>query len=64
METHYFKVFTKRLANILCQKGFKVVRTEINNEKPWLYIYLFEDSDALQEVIQEFLNEEAMKRGK
>lgn len=61
MQTQCYKVFTKRLANILCEQGFKVERTEINNQKPWLYVYLFEDSKELRQAIQEFLNKEALK---
>lgn len=48
----YYKIFTKKLANLLCQQGFQVVGTEINNKKPWLYVYLFEDSDELREAVQ------------
>ena len=59
-----YKVFTKRLANILCEQGFNFVRTEINNEKPWLYVYLFEDSEELRAAIQEFLDKEALKNGR
>ena len=56
-----YKVFTKRLANLLCQQGFKIVGTEINNRKPWLYVYLFENSEALQASVEEFLSEEGRK---
>lgn len=48
----YYKIFTKKLANLLCQQGFQVVGTEINNKKPWLYVYLFEDSDELREAVK------------
>lgn len=47
-----YKVFTKKLANKLCQLGFKIVGTEINNQKPWLYVYLFEDTPQLREAIE------------
>ena len=48
-----FKVFTKKLANALCKKGYKVVGTAINNEKPWLNVFLFEDSEKLRQDINE-----------
>ena len=54
-----FKIYTKRLANILCKQGYTMLGTEINNEKPWLYVYLFEDSDALRASVQEFLKGES-----
>ena len=50
-----YKVFTKKLANILCKQGFQIIRTELNNSKPWLYVYLFEDSDALRRAINEYI---------
>jgi len=46
-----FTVFSKQLANKLCKQGFNIVQTDINNEKPWLYVYYFEDSEELQEAI-------------
>lgn len=46
-----YKVFTKRLASILCQLGFKIVKTEVNNQKPWLLVYLFEDTPELREAV-------------
>ena len=57
----YYKVFTKRLANLLCEQGYRVVGTEINNRKPWLYVYLFENTEELRASIEEFLSEEGRK---
>lgn len=54
-----YKVFTKRIANALCQRGFQVIGTEINNAKPWLYVYLFDDTPELREALAE-----EMQRGK
>lgn len=51
----HYKIFSKVLANRLCSLGFKVIGTEINNQKPWLYVYLFEDTTALREAVQEFV---------
>ena len=50
-----YKVFTKKLANILCRQGFQIVRTELNNSKPWLYVYLFEDSEELRQAIEKYI---------
>lgn len=44
----YFKIFSKTLANQLCKEGFAVVATEINNLRPWMYVYLFEDTPELR----------------
>lgn len=50
----HYKIFSKVLANRLCSLGFKMIGTEINNQKPWLYVYLFEDTDKLRTAVQEF----------
>lgn len=57
----YYKVFTKRLANLLCEQGYRVVGTEINNKKPWLYVYLFENTEDLRDSVERFLSEEGRK---
>ena len=56
--TKGFKVYTKRVANELCKQGFKMLGTVINNEKPWLYVYLFEDTESFRAALLA-----AMKRG-
>lgn len=53
----HYKIFSKVLANRLCSLGFKVIGTEINNQKPWLYVYLFEDTAPLREAVQKFIEE-------
>lgn len=53
----HYKIFSKVLANRLCSLGFKVIGTEINNQKPWLYVYLFEDTVPLREAVQKFIEE-------
>lgn len=58
MQNKPFKVFSKRVANILCKQGFYLLGTEINNEKPWLYVYLFEDTESFRAALLA-----AMKRG-
>ena len=58
----HYKIFSKILANRLCSLGFKMIGTEINNQKPWLYVYLFEDTERLRAAVQEF-KEEGKKYG-
>lgn len=53
----HYKIFSKVLANRLCSLGFRMIGTEINNQKPWLYVYLFEDSAALRAAVEEFIQE-------
>ncbi len=50
-----YKIFTKKLANILCKKGFILLGVEVNNTKPWLYVYLFEDTDELRTFVAEYI---------
>lgn len=57
MRNKLYKVFTKKLANILCKAGFQIAGTEINNDKPWLYVYLFEDSVELRDAIDKYIKE-------
>lgn len=47
----YYKVFTKKLAAKLCDHGFMMLGTDRNNKKPWLYVYLFEDTEALRQAV-------------
>lgn len=57
METKTYKIFTLKLARELCEKGFKIVGTIPNIQKPWLNVYLFEDSSELRQCV------ERLKRG-
>lgn len=52
-----YKVFTTKIANALCKRGFRVVGTAINNQKPWLNVFLFEDTEELRAAIKELTNQ-------
>lgn len=52
------KIFTKRIAHELCRRGFKIIKTEINNEKPWMYVYVFKDSEELKAALTELSNKQ------
>lgn len=56
-ETKTYKVFTVKLARKLCKLGFKIVGTVPNYQKPWLNVYLFEDSGELREVVEDWRDE-------
>lgn len=53
MKPKIYKIFSKRMANELCKMGFRVIGTEIHNQKPWLYVYLFEDSENFRAALRE-----------
>ena len=46
--TNTYKVFTLRIARALCDRGYRIVKTIPNFQKPWLNVYLFEDSEELR----------------
>lgn len=47
-----FKIYTLKLARVLCEQGFRMIGTEPNREKPWLNVFLFENTPELREVIE------------
>ena len=57
MQANYFKVFSKRIAHELCKQGFYVIGQEINNQCPWLFVYLFEDTPQLRESFTKIAKE-------
>ena len=52
--TNTYKVFTLKLARILCDLGFIIIGTVPNVQKPWLNVYLFEDSQDLRDAVQKY----------
>lgn len=45
------KVFSSKVANQLCHRGFRIIGTEPNMIKPQYDVFLFEETE---ELIQEF----------
>lgn len=45
------KVFSRKLAVYLREKGFKIIGTEINYKYPQYDVWLFEDTQELFEAI-------------
>lgn len=43
-----YKIFSSTMAYKLRQAGFWIVGTEPNMKKPWLTVFLFEDTPAFQ----------------
>lgn len=48
------RIFTRRLAVFLRRNGCKIIRTEVNFKKPEHDVYVFEDTDRLQDLITDF----------
>lgn len=56
-----YKVYTKKVANLLCRQGFRVVGTDINNQKPWLNVFLFEDTSELRAAISSIVKQKSQE---
>lgn len=50
--TNQYKVFTLKLARQLCDQGFKIIGTVPNAKKPWLNVYLFENTAEFQRTLK------------
>lgn len=49
--TKEFTIYTRWLAVALRKQGFKILRTEVNKFHPQFDVYVFEDSQELQEAM-------------
>lgn len=49
------KIFKMWLANELVNKGFSVVKYEVNKDNPKLRVFIFEESKELGDAIQEIM---------
>lgn len=49
------KIYSSKIAGQLCRRGFKVIKTEPNPHKPWLDVFIFEETDALNQAFDEIL---------
>ena len=54
MKKKPYVIFTKRLAGMLCDLGFKMIDSCRNSKNPQFYIYLFEDTPELREVVEKY----------
>lgn len=50
------KVFSRKMALYLRQRGFKIIYTEPNTYKPQFDVYIFEDTKELQDAMTEYTN--------
>lgn len=48
-----YVIYTNRIAKQLREKGFKIVRTGINERHPQFDTYIFEDSEEFQQALTE-----------
>jgi hypothetical protein len=45
-------IYNKKMALYLREKGFRIINTAPNRNKPFFDVYFFEDSENLQKEIQ------------
>ena len=50
------KIYTRRLAVELRRRGFNILATEPNPNKPEFDVYLFEDTSELQRALSDINN--------
>lgn len=58
MNMHLFSIFMPRVAAQLQEKGFKLIKTEVNKKNPKFLVYKFEDTPELQLALIEVLRKE------
>ena len=46
-------IYSRRVAFELRKKGFKIIKTGINEDKPQFDTYIFEDTDELNAALSE-----------
>lgn len=51
MEKNIYKIYSRRIALELRKKGFKILKTDINENFPQYDVYLFEDTKQLREEL-------------
>ena len=49
------KIYSSKVAGALCRRGFKIIGTEPNPKKPWLDVFIFEDTDAPNYAFDEII---------
>lgn len=49
------KIYSSKVAGKLCRLGFRIIGTEPNPKKPWLDVFIFEDTDQFEEALTEIL---------
>lgn len=45
-------IYNKKMALYLREKGFRIINTAPNRNKPFFDVYFFEDNESLQKEIQ------------
>lgn len=52
------KIFTRKLALRLRERGFAIIKTEPNRNKPQFDVYIFKDTDELELAIGDIMSQE------
>ena len=50
------KIYSSKIAGLLCRQGFFVIGTEPNPKKPWLDVFIFEATPQLEAAVDKIFN--------
>ena len=53
MRSDLYMIFTKRIANALAARGFRVVEIRHDSKNPKYLVWLFEDTVAFRDALRE-----------
>lgn len=56
------KIYTRRMAVYLRERGFKILGTEVNPNKPEFDVYLFENTPAFEAAMLEYADKFCSKK--
>jgi hypothetical protein len=51
------KIFSRKLAVYLREKGCRIISTEVNFKHPKFDVYIFEDNEKLQSALADYMTE-------
>ena len=55
----YKPIYNLRLAGFLMMNGIPIKRVEVNLGRPWRDVYLFENSEKIEQLISEYKKEKS-----
>lgn len=56
MKESLIRIYSLKLANELINKGYKLVKTEVNIKYPQYKVFLFEYTDELHKILENIKN--------
>lgn len=63
MDKKEYRVYTRWLAYELRKRGFPIIKTDINEYHPQFDVWIFEDTEALHQIIVQLTAEKRSRQG-